>query len=67
MSRKRQALVREQPGNGPPKETGPPRSPGPLMGSRTPCLITGPLTREEVDALPQGGPGPTRVYKHRAA
>ena len=32
-------------GSGPPKETGPPQGPGPLMGSRTPCIITGPLTK----------------------
>ena len=32
-------------GSGPPKETGPPQGPGPLMGSRTPCIVTGPLTK----------------------
>ena len=36
MSRKRQELVRKQPGSGPPKETRPQQGPGPLMGSRTP-------------------------------
>ena len=29
----------------PPKETGPPQGPGPLMGTRTPYIETGPLTK----------------------
>jgi len=40
-----------------PEETGPPQGPGPLMGSRTPCIIIGPLAKERDRRPPSGWSG----------
>ena len=67
VSRERQALKCKQLGLRTSGGVRTPRSPGPLMRSWTTCIVTGPLSEEEVDALPRGGPEPTHAYKHKAA